>query len=831
MVRTEGNLKHIKLNKLEKIPYKGRANPQSNNVPERDRQQHAENLREQIRNIKQQAVEIKQRKESKNIRDTGVLLTVKGKSEYDLVHKGIENKRKNFVIVNSGETEDQEEYVVVRVPIQNLDHLEEKILKFQMEDTPSGKAKYQDMMNTIESISMALIGQIWVDDLRFLPEINETSHWWEIWLLGGRDNQQEARELRDEFFNLCGQYQIRYDDIYLQFQERQVILIYAKGADLAEIVCTLSTVVEIRRPSKAIADWYFRESGLNLSADSMEELLLSPSAEHNVHITLLDTGIAYNHPMLRKAIHESSLFSIDESGDVSDYNGHGTSMAGLLLYDNLANVITSGRAYQLPAWIESVRIPLAETNEGLHLWGSTIRSAIEMVEESSQNKRIYCMAISEDPNNQNVGSHELGKPSSWSATIDDLIYNDGENPRLFLIAAGNIQEHHIKKNTYPYLNLTSQLLDPAQSRNAITVGAMTDLDKLTDTSMEMLYTPVAEKGQMSPYSRSHLIANDAIKPDIVCEGGNVANDVDDTFCSTESGLCLVSTYKDVIHNPYTIFNATSAATANATRMLARIWNENPTLRLETIRGLLIHSATWTSQMKEQFSNTRDLLRACGYGVPNLELAMHSLTSRVTLIAETKIQAQYEKEVPEIDSMENTIKMVKKKVRDMYVYELPWPEELLLGLGDLQVELRVTLSYFMEPNPKRNFSKYEGAGLKWEMKKVDENDTEFYQRVNHAMRGEGEQNFTGDTGWTIGIQKRSRGTIQSDRWYGTAAELASRNKIAIYTTYGWWNDRKEFKDKAFNFSVIISIVTEESSIDLYTPISTIVENNNLVDVEI
>ena len=36
--------------------------------------------------------------------------------------------------------------------------------------------------------------------------------------------------------------------------------------------------------------------------------------------------------------------------------------------------------------------------------------------------------------------------------------------------------------------------------------------------------------------------------------------------------------------------------------------------------------------------------------------------------------------------------------EMRVHELPWPKEELLGLGEKEVELRVTLSYFIEPNP-------------------------------------------------------------------------------------------------------------------------------------
>lgn len=37
---------------------------------------------------------------------------------------------------------------------------------------------------------------------------------------------------------------------------------------------------------------------------------------------------------------------------------------------------------------------------------------------------------------------------------------------------------------------------------------------------------------------------------------------------------------------------------------------------------------------------------------------------------------------------------------MALHELPWPRGVLDGLGEVQVGLRITLSYFIEPNPSR-----------------------------------------------------------------------------------------------------------------------------------
>lgn len=39
-----------------------------------------------------------------------------------------------------------------------------------------------------------------------------------------------------------------------------------------------------------------------------------------------------------------------------------------------------------------------------------------------------------------------------------------------------------------------------------------------------------------------------------------------------------------------------------------------------------------------------------------------------------------------------------QLRDMHLHCLPWPLNELEDLGQTQVEMRVTLSYFIEPNP-------------------------------------------------------------------------------------------------------------------------------------
>ena len=55
---------------------------------------------------------------------------------------------------------------------------------------------------------------------------------------------------------------------------------------------------------------------------------------------------------------------------------------------------------------------------------------------------------------------------------------------------------------------------------------------------------------------------------------------------------------------------------------------------------------------------------------------------------------------------------------MEIHEIPWPKEELLKLGDVKVEMKVTLSYFIEPSPWevgwKDKYRYPSCGLRFEV---------------------------------------------------------------------------------------------------------------------
>src|SRR5205085_5508774 len=116
-----------------------------------------------------------------------------------------------------------------------------------------------------------------------------------------------------------------------------------------------------------------------------------------------------------------------------------------------------------------------------------------------------------------------------------------------------------------------------------------------------------------------------------------------------------------------------------------------------------------------------------------------------------------------------------KMQDMHLHRLPWPADVLRALGETQVELRVTLSYFIEPNPARRGWKYRhryaSHGLRFDVQTATEDVDDFRARVNKQARAEEEEDssYSGDSSeWQLGWQRRHRGSIHRDTWTGTAA---------------------------------------------------------------
>jgi hypothetical protein len=141
---------------------------------------------------------------------------------------------------------------------------------------------------------------------------------------------------------------------------------------------------------------------------------------------------------------------------------------------------------------------------------------------------------------------------------------------------------------------------------------------------------------------------------------------------------------------------------------------------------------------------------------------------------------------------------------------------------------VTLSYFIEPNPGRRGWKrryrYASHGLRFTVIKPTETVDEFRKRINQLALEEDEEkpNSGGDSSdWYLGERSRNHGSLHSDIWVGTAADLAERGVIGIYPISGWWKDdpKRDRSDRGVPYSLVVSIETEATDVDIWTPVAS------------
>jgi len=221
-----------------------------------------------------------------------------------------------------------------------------------------------------------------------------------------------------------------------------------------------------------------------------------------------------------------------------------------------------------------------------------------------------------------------GRPSSWSAAVDKISSGaEDEQRRLIVLAAGNTEPTF--RVYYPNNNLTEGIHDPAQSWNALTVGAATEKCEI-DVSAYPRWQVVAPSGGLCPASTTSVTWQDQwpLKPDICMEGGNMAIDPATQQPDYMDSLELLTTNWDLTRRLLTTTRETSAAATLTARMAAIIQAEYPQLWPETIRALIVHFAEWAHAMWTggQFSRPsrtelRRMLRSYGYGVPNLDRAL------------------------------------------------------------------------------------------------------------------------------------------------------------------------------------------------------------------
>jgi len=815
--------------------YTAKGKPVSWTAPDRDRSGHGNRLQNRLRTAWDAIQQSGEQREAVGLpHPDGAHITFRLRkgSEQQLkklesLRGRVENDKVRLRHVWKGEAEgDEYLFAVVWVPKEKRGFFAKKLQEYLLEETGKGKPEHNDLVACIEDIRTSLLKDFWPQhEQAHMP--TDEADWVEVWLATERNDElNDAVEAR--FKNVCKFLQIELAQRRLIFPERRVLLIKASRPLLQELIESSGDVAELRL-ARECAQFFMRDPRINQRIDDLLGRLIPPLVDSPA-VCIFDTGVNRAHRLLEPVCQTSDCLTVMASWGVHDHHpkGHGTGMCGMVAYGPLEIPLASTKPWTLTHWVESVKLHGPDGHVDTlpkDLWGSFTQQAASRIEIAQPNRsRAFCMAIT------STEDRDRGMPSSWSGAVDQLTsgYMD-ETRRLMLISAGNVRDED-EWLAYPESNATNGVNDPAQAWNALTVGAFTD--KVIFNTMDRPgCAPIAAKGDLSPYSTTTLVDWDKawpIKPEIVCEGGNLLRTPDGHIAGHDDLDCLTTSSNDRFR-PLATMCMTSGATALASWIAGQIQAAYPRAWPETVRGLMVHSARWTDAMlaNRRPSKTkegyRQLLATVGYGVPDLRRALECGQNSLTLIAEQWIQPFGKK--PDGGDKSNA----------MHVFRLPWPTETLQELPpQARVTIRITLSYFVEPSPQevgwKDRYRYPSHGLRWDMKRQTESQPSFISRITAAMAqdesaderdDEASPGLGSDSRWTIGFNTRSRGSLHADIWMNaTAAEVAACDSIIVYPTMGWWRKRKHLGslEKKTRYSLVVSIESADQSVDIYTPVA-------------
>lgn len=796
--------------------------------PQRNRADHANVLTQALTQVVQQGETILAN------RDANVAAGTKGfyveftlpEAQADIVDK-LENRRGRFPIelINVRAADAGQISATVFVPERQKDYYLRKVAAYRDEDIVKHKTrddgtveeirkpKNQLLVASLETARLAVARSFYTDQPDLFPDPGQAA-WWEIWLRKGT---------RPAFDTAAKALEFGVREHSLEFAEREVVIAHCTPEQLGRVIANTDSIAEIRL-ARDTPSFFLGMDGaeqLAWSADLADRLV--PCADDAPAVCLLDSGTTIGHGLIAPYLNAADQQAFDAGWNVEDssnlgHGGHGTQMSGTALYGDLMEVLDGNGPVTVRHRLESVKIMPDHGANDPDLYGAITAQSIARAEiVAPQRPRAICLAIT------SLGDHWRGRPSSWSAKLDAITFGRDEVQRFMAVAAGNIRDQIIAAD-YPARNDTMPIESPAQAWNALTVGAFTERTIIADPAFAG-WNALGLAGDIMPRSRTSVSWNREwpLKPDVVFEGGNIGHDPATGNGDHVDDLALLTTYRMTAERPFTTTGDTSAATALAARMGAQILAEKPALWPETVRGLIVHSAEWTPAMRANQGaiGKPAMLRRYGFGVPSLVRALGSFDHDVTIIAEDTL-------VP------FKMKSGKAVTDELAVHALPWPRETLLALGEAQVQLRITLSYFIEPNPgERGLSRrhvYASHGLRFDLKHADEQLDAFLRRRTSEAGARPPVRAGTDGGWTVGPQLRSRGSLHADIWEGMAAELADRNAIIVYPTGGWWRENvaQGHVNEAVRYSLIASIRAAPGA-ELYTEVTAQIASDIMIEV--
>lgn len=514
-------------------------------------------------------------------------------------------------------------------------------------------------------------------------------------------------------------------------------------------------------------------------------------------LAILDSGLATGHPLLAPAVGDAQSFLPGK--DAADENGHGTLVAGLGLYGDIAAALQNG-SLEPRLQLFSGRI-LDENNENTTGFvENQVTKAVRYFHEH-YNCRIFNLAFG-DLRKPYLGGHLKG----LSFVLDTLSRELGV---LFIVSAGNVPGNQRNglawKDEYPhYLSEDAwAILEPAPALNALTVGSLARYEQTLNSqryTADPAEVPIARSDQPSPFTRRGPSLGGAIKPELVDYGGNWAVNTGANILVANCGLGELSTNRDFASGRLmSNESGTSMAAPRVAHLAALLLSEYPDLDRDTIRALLVAQAAIPDPTQALLEDEDLLHRICGYGQVNPRGLLRSLENEVTLVTQGKIPN-----------------------KSHHFYEIPIPEDFV-SRGRRPREISVGLSHAPYVRSTRITYKATRIGFKL----VTAPDLEHVSTMfNKATEKEDYENIPELTNKDISSTLRNKGTVQAATWQFTQFNKNTRlrtQKLFVVVTRNDhpWGEPHSSTDENYALVVCLRDRTNHGA-QLYSQVRTMLQ---------
>lgn len=520
-------------------------------------------------------------------------------------------------------------------------------------------------------------------------------------------------------------------------------------------------------------------------------------------LCVIDSGVQENHKYLAPAILAddsvclvpNEISTNDEYGKGGITGGHGTRVAGAMLYHN--DIPTTGNI-TLPFFIRNARILNAsnllpmDTNPN-----QVITDIINAFFVNATDKtKVYNHSIGEGTP---FDGEQFKHMSSWAAKIDSLSY---DYDVLFIQSAGNIPEDAIKgmiiglNKPYPsyFSEKPTRLSNPAQSLQALTVGSISHSDFENAD-----YITIGKRNEISSFSRIGPGIWDSIKPDVVEYGGtHIINKGDNELTTTEDSCTdLIRTSpQGPAHAKDGI--GTSFAAPKVAYIAGAIQKVLPNASALLYRALIAQSARLPQDISRMTTEQKQMImRQMGYGLPDVQKATQNNDYRATFVTNTNIEIG---------------------AGEAHIYPICIPDTLRNIGEDYNILVEITLSYVAKPRrTRRGVRSYMSTWLDWVCSRIGETEDVFKQRVfetDKSIQDDGtfkwairEQDNWGDF---KGFNRKGQ-TLQKDWCIVKSSQLNDTFCVAVRGHKGWGS---LFKAK---YALTISFEAIDQNIELYEQI--------------